>query len=207
MHEASAPVDNDSTPRFNFFGNENPTAVLSVAGTANYSSRVTHPDDIPNKKYVDLAVTLNAGGSVSAVSNSGTYIKLIPEPVYGVASEIIGVIDGDFNDNATVLTTGTLVFGFGKNYGIIGNFSFTGTSINVTQSNGSLYLKPNGTGRVITTASLVLGYASSATVVASQVGLRASSNGAGASGVYFNSTSASGELVSQRRALIYSLLF
>ena len=36
----------------------NGTGVLSVLGTTNYETNVTTDDDIPNKKYVDDAITV-----------------------------------------------------------------------------------------------------------------------------------------------------
>jgi hypothetical protein len=48
---------NTGTSELNVFGADNPTSVISVKGTTNYETQVVHDDHIPNKKYVDNAIT------------------------------------------------------------------------------------------------------------------------------------------------------
>ena len=39
------------------------TGVINVSGTADYETNVTEDDDIPNKKYVDDAITTGINNS------------------------------------------------------------------------------------------------------------------------------------------------
>lgn len=74
----------------------NGTGVLSVLGTTDYELNVTADDDIPNKKYVDSAISaLNASSTLDVSGDNTTTAEIT------LASEVLAFRSGT-NDGITV---------------------------------------------------------------------------------------------------------
>ena len=93
------------------------TGVLSVAGTTNYEANVTADDDIPNKKFVDDALSTQLAGSVgtfqftvplTAAGNTDPASSTIPAGAT-VTKVMINVTAA--SDAVTTLTVGTTAGG------------------------------------------------------------------------------------------------
>ena len=85
------------------------TGVISVTGTNNYETQVTDDDDIPNKKYVDDAITSGLTGTfqrrIEEGSASKSFVEVRDTEVSGAPSVISFTIDNFtmgqiFNDRA-----------------------------------------------------------------------------------------------------------
>jgi hypothetical protein len=192
-------------PRLNIFGSDNPGSVISVAGTANYETRVIDKDDIPNKAYVDIQIAANQA-SVDNIreikqgpNGSQTFVLLNDVSVTGSPSNVqIGV-----NNTALVtIAAGSITFP---------GLSFSTNTITSEDPSGiaNLYLEPSGTGSVYVRNALQLvnnpqpPASSTNTTVLYATG----TVGPGGTGVYYLNTQASGEFISRKRAIIYGLIF
>ena len=202
-----------SNPRLNIFGQENPTAVMSVAGTSAYESRVIDDDDIPNKKYVDTRVSTYAGGTTQLIYNS-TYLKLIDNFVDPAPnSAIIGVVHGNPSDSSSNVTTGTVVMEVSDVAAKFVGIQLLKNKIIPSIVNQNLILQSNGANSQIILAGPTLISTSVPPVPsASQVGFYANPPGTGGTGLFFVSSSTTGvvttdEVVSRRKALVYGLIF
>lgn len=193
-------------PRFNFFGSDNAGAVISVAGTANYETRVIDKDDIPNKAYVDLQIAANQA-SVDNIrkikqgpAGSETYVQLDDISVTGQPSNIqLGI------NQTPVMTVsaGSVLFpGLAVTNQTITALTGAGTT-------GDLYLEPTGSGSVILRRALRI--TNQALAPVSNTNTTAlyctGTVGAGGTGIYYLNKDASGEFISRKRAIIYGLIF
>ena len=56
------------------------TVVINVSGTNNYETQVTADDDIPNKKYVDDAITTGIQTiQITSVARGNTAVNLFDD--------------------------------------------------------------------------------------------------------------------------------
>jgi hypothetical protein len=213
---ASAPTAGAGAgqgPRLNIFGSDNPTAVISVAGTNNYAARVTDPDDIPNKQYVDDILT----GTTDTVENlvvGKSYVKIIDQFSNGYPSEIIGVLDGDPTQSKTPSSslTGTVVLRISETSAQINKIQFVDNEILPAAADTDLRLSADGTGQVVIAAPLIFEAATVPRPNLGQTGLYVAQPGGGGTGVYFVNSSTLGvvttdEFTSRKKALIYALIF
>lgn len=196
--------------RLNIFGSDNPTAVISVSGTNNYESRVTDPDDIPNKAYVDnLLVTVQPEATKLKVGNSYATLKDLYND--GVTSEFFVVLDGDPAERLTV-TTGTQVLRITPTVAQFQGVQFIGNEISPIGANENLLLNANGTGNIIFEAPILFETGAVPTPDLGQTGLYVAEPGGGGTGVFFvkkdllgNETS--DEFTSRKKALVYAIIF
>ena len=193
----------------NFLGEENPTAMLNVAGTTDYEQRVLHDDDIPNKKYVDdrlpsgneFAKRLLVGGtSVTLFDNS-----LVPSDTY---YNPINTIRGSLGTDATV------AFEFFDIFANIQGLEIRDTDITVKpgRSSNSMKITADTTGTIQfdSPVSLIHTLSTSTFPVPFHTSIYARSGiGPGGTGVYFvnNTTGATDEFVSKKKAVIFSIIF
>jgi hypothetical protein len=88
---------NTGQAELNIFGGENPNSVISVKGTNNYETNVTHDDHIPNKRYVDAAIT--SATSTTATSTTLGGVK--------IGSGITAIGDGTISVTPYTLSSAT----------------------------------------------------------------------------------------------------
>jgi hypothetical protein len=188
------------------------TGVISVSQVPDYEDRVTDDDDIPNKKFVNDYVA--ATGGIALVDrfyrfNLGTFTpyntggRSYDTGAGDASSKVTFEVDGTTRTEVT--TTGLSVTGSIT----VGNLELTSNTITTTLSNANLSLSGNGTGLVYINDSLSLADQGSApTSSAGQNKIYSSATiGTGGTGIKFVNTTTNGELISSKKALLYSLLF
>jgi hypothetical protein len=199
-------------PRLNIFGSDNPTAVMSVAGTNNYAARVTDPDDIPNKQYVDDLI-IGGPDTVENLVVGKSYVKIIDSFTNAVPSAIIGVLNGDSAQNKTdSVLTGTTVMRLTESVAQFTGIQFVDNEILPTRPDTNLRLAADGTGQIVLAAPLLFENSTVPRPDTGQTGIYVGNPGGGGTGVFFVSSSTLGvvtsdEFVSRKKALIYSLIF
>jgi hypothetical protein len=201
-------------PRLNIFGSDNPTAVMSVAGTNNYAARVTDPDDIPNKQYVDDLI-IGGPDTVENLVVGKSYVKIIDSFTDAFPSTILAVLDGDPTQPKTVSTatlTGTTVMRLTESVAQFTGIQFVDNEILPTRQDTDLRLAADGTGQIVLAAPLLFENSTVPRPDVGQTGIYVGNPGGGGTGVYFVSSSTLGvvtsdEFVSRKKALIYSLIF
>ena len=177
-------------------GSNAPNAVVTVTGTSDYENNVTDDDDIPNKKYVDTAV---AGAAISRILSGNT------------KAEVFDTSDGDPLSEFTIEIDGVEKFSINAITTELQELQIDGTTIRPKTSNDSLFLETNGTGEVVVRDVLSIEGAVSPTAPSADSGrikLYSQAEAEGGSGLYFvNTSSTRDELVSKKKALLYSMLF
>lgn len=208
---STIPAAGPQYPRLNIFGSDNPTSVLSVAGTLNYEDNVIDDDDIPNKKYVDN--TLSSGIKDAENLVSGNSYVTINDKVADSASfsEIIGVLDGMPSQKPNP-TTGTVVMRITTSTAQIARMQFNQNQISPVGTNANLIISANGTGQIVAAKPLVFQTSTPPTPSPGQTGIYSTNPGSGGTGMYYvnnntGGTVTSDEFVSRKRALIFSLIF
>lgn len=198
--------------RLNIFGSDNPTAVISVAGTNNYASRVTDPDDIPNKAYVDSKlVGYQPDARMLRVGKS--FVSLVDTYEDGAVSQIIGVLDGDPSDPSQRFnpTVGKTVLKITPTVAQFSSIQFIGSKIQPTGANSDLFLATAGTGQIFLQGPLLFTDAVIPNPATGQTGLYVGNPGGGGTGVFFKRKEGSDfrqdEFVSRKKALIFSIIF
>ena len=82
------------------------TGVISVSGTNNYEDQITEDDDVPNKKYVDDAITTGIQTiTIQSIARGDSALNLFDESIDGGVSNLKITIDGaevaQFKKNTT----------------------------------------------------------------------------------------------------------
>ena len=177
-------------------GQNAPNAVVNVSGTSDYENNVTDDDDIPNKRYVDTAV---AGAAISRMTAGNTI------------AEVFDTSDGDPLSQFTIEIDGAEKFSVNGVTTELQELQIDGTTIRPKNSNNSLILETNGTGEVVVRDVLSIEGVVSPTAPSADSGrikLSSQTQAEGGSGLYFvNTSSTRDELVSKKKALLYSMLF
>ena len=177
-------------------GQNAPNAVISVTGTADYENNVTDDDDIPNKKYVDVAVS---GAAIDRILTGNT------------KAEVFDTSDGDPLSEFTIEIDGVEKFSVNAQTTELQELSLDGTTIRPKTSGDSLFLESNGSGEVVVRDVLSIEGAVSPSAPSADSGrikLYSQAEAEGGSGLYFvNTSSTRDELVSKKKALLYSMLF
>lgn len=212
-------------------GNSGVLKITSSGGT--YRLRVTNPDDIPNKDYVDTAIQNNP--TFQVLSNDSRVI-VTDKDTDGSLAYFISVSNGysTFGESAvSVLVDGILSAQFYSNRLEVGNLEFGGgpdrneISSRASITNENIYIRTQGTGKLQTNYALQLehiGTSGETPPLASPYtpltpayvdrntliyGSRAS---LGSTGLYFVNDSTdpakrTGELISKNKALVFSMIF
>ena len=197
--------------RLNIFGSDNPTSVISVSGTNNYESRVTDPDDIPNKAYVDNLITSPQAEAEKLVVGK-SYVTLTDTFNDAVTSEIIGVLNGDPDEDRTNITTGTIVMRITESVAQFSGVQFVGNEILPTGADEDLILSTDGTGQIILAAPLLFESGNPPVPGVGETGLYVGESAGGGTGVFFVKKDLLGdvtsdEFISRKKSLIYSIIF
>ncbi len=144
-------LDNTTTFELNFFGTNDPTAVISVKGTTNYEDQVTHDDHIPNKKYVDSAQTVDsnnnfkiewttwAATSATTLGYTGTYGGGLFIGDIGSAKDTNILIGSENGKNITLLTEPNGIGGWNR-YGVYNVAIGQGAGASLTTGNNNVYI-------------------------------------------------------------------
>jgi len=185
------------------------TGVISVTGTTDYELQVISGDDdvIPNKAYVD-----NKVADVLEIIDPSKIIDGSSTPSY------IEVIDQETTSNPSIINIAiddTIVGYVDATDARLHDILISGSTIQTNNSFGDLVLASPGTGIVRISDTLQidgLPTADDTTLVpvapATGTKLYMDDQGTGGSGIYFvNAENTRDEIISNNRALIYSMIF
>jgi hypothetical protein len=205
--------------------------VVKVSGTTNYRNQIANrvaldianstnfADDIlVNKAYVDFAIGNNP---TAQIRGDDTRVIIADKNVSPNDIDTVGsfasftnltgytIFSGESAVN--VLVDGLLTAQFFSNRTEIGNLEFTGTEITTKEAitNENITIRTQGTGKLSTNFAVELneinvipGLISGSNVI------WAASDSVGGTGLFFNNTSSgTGEFISKRRSLVFSMLF
>tara|TARA_B100000242_G_C43053390_1_gene492377 strand:- start:4364 stop:5314 length:951 start_codon:yes stop_codon:yes gene_type:complete len=176
------------------------TGVINVSGTSNYETQVTEDDDIPNKKYVDDAITTGIQTiQITSVARGNTAVNLFDDSLDNSISAIRFTVDG--NERVLIKNDSTE----------IESISFRDNLITTTASGADLTLSSNGSPFVKIDAILRLPLqddSSTVTYSPTHVAVYAKDPDKGKTGVWYkNKYDHEDELISTNRSLLYSMLF
>ena len=163
---------------------------------AGYEALLTDVNDIPNKKYVDTAIS---GAIIDKIITSNT------------KAEVTDTASGDPFSAFFVEIDGTEKFRIDGNLYTFSDIQVDDTTIRPNNSNASLFLETNGTGEVVVRDVLSIEGAvapGAPSADSGRIKLYSQAESTGGSGLYFvNTSSTRDELVSKKKALLYSMLF
>ena len=195
-------IDVETTSTLNILGSDNPYSTINVKGTIDYEDRVVNDDDIPNKKYVDDAIT---GGTYQAKKIQAGFtsvkafspLEVIPEFYYA-----------DDKVEAALGTSTNVVFRLEGTAAQIQGLTINNSTIEVNGTGTDIVLQPLSSYSVSVEGSLKLQTTTTPVAAANRVFLYSDGTvGGGGTGLRFVNTSVSDELVSRRRAIIYGIIF
>lgn len=203
------------------------TGVMSVAGTTDYELNVTDDDDIPNKKYVDTQIVDAPGHNIKA---DDTYVYIADSdivsgpgsvPYFNTAtsqytendeSAVSIIVDGNLNTQYYADKVVT------QNLEIRRDGSYTAVLANKNEGS-NLYFKTNSTGKLQTNYAIQLDQHSAIPAYTpGSILIYADVPKHGNTGIFFvndkqdtatNNASRyrNDELISRKKALLYSMIF
>ena len=178
--------------------------VVKVTGTTDYLNEillrtaenpVTADDILANKAYVDYAVLNNP---TYFVEDDDTRVVAADTTIHGNGGPSRVLVQIDNNTRATFFDDRMTLF----------NLDISDRKIAARNTNDSVSIEANGTGKVIINAPLQM---ENQSFVPAAVSLNtivyAGTPGTGDSGVFFVNTTDSAELTNKNRALLWSILF
>jgi len=175
------------------------TGVISVSGTNNYEVQVVDDDDVPNKKYVDDAITTGIQTiTIQSIARGDSNLTLFDESIDGGISALKISIDG------------AEVAQFKKNTTEIEDIVFQDNTISTLTSATDLTLSSSGTSFVTIDGVLKMPIqANGATFTpGTNIAVYGKDPAIGNSGVWYtNKDSYEDELISTNRSLLFSMLF
>lgn len=191
---AVGSIANDGTSNI-YFDLQNNDKILSVVNTINYEDRVTHDNDIPNRKFITNYVSATAGQA--DVDNIHKNNGILEVSRVAAGSSVVQVfIDTALRASVTSagLNVDTInIFGHTiRNTGLLNTLMLT-SDVNIVEIQGVLAL--NDQLSAPSTLPNTTQIYSSSTI------------GPGKSGLYFTNTAVTDELVAKNRALLLSMLF
>jgi hypothetical protein len=211
-------LNTDSSPRLVLIG-ENPltrNAVVSVKGTTNYYLNVKDDDDIPNKKYVDVTI-----GSIGV--NTATYAQMLVNNNGGVEAPVPPAIDvlpfsyitisrnaGGVTGRISMYIDDYLTMDVSPESVQLAELSVNGSSITPFHTGTNIYLVTNNGAEVVVNSALTYQVPDAAPAYGpNQVKVYSTSTvGQGGTGLMFvNGNQTRDELVSAKKALIFSIIF
>lgn len=174
------------------------TGVLRIVGVVDYEDNVVNDDDIPNKRYVDR--------------------RIIERPAFQIIRDDSKVLVEDIDENEnpfllesriiTVVDNNTIMSAYADRIEIQ-NLRFYTNTIENPGTNENIVIKTNGTGKVEMDYAVQMNHTGStpAVVNSSTLIYGDAPSPEGGSGVYFVNQQVTGELISKRKALTFSLIF
>jgi hypothetical protein len=209
--------------------------VVKVIGTNNYEQHITDDDDIPNKKYVDDAIQSNptfqiVRGDTRIISfdvnnpldpflyfppDIGPYVD---QPLTSLIGFVIDdQIVAEFYPNRVEMR-GLTIWNENRTEldynidGVIDNPILpvpNSILIQATNTDASIKLEANGTGKIEIASDIQLNYQTLGTpaIVTESVVVYSSPPDIGTTGIYFVNTNTNGEMISKNKALLFSMIF
>ena len=175
------------------------TGVISVSGTNNYENQITDDDDVPNKKYVDDAITTGIQTiTIQSIARGDSALNLFDESIDGGVSNLKITIDG------------AEVAQFKKNTTEIEDIVFQDNTISKLTSATDLTLSSSGTSFVTIDGVLKMPIQVSGASInpGTNIAVYGKDPSIGNSGVWYtNKNSYEDELISTNRSLLFSMLF
>lgn len=175
------------------------TGVISVSGTNNYETQITDDDDVPNKKYVDDAITTGIQTiTIQSIARGDSGLNLFDESIDGGVSNLKITIDG------------AEVAQFKRNTTEIEDIVFQDNTISTLTSATDLTLSSSGTSFVTIDGVLKMPIQASGTSVnpGTNIAIYGKDPAIGNSGVWYKNKDAyEDELISTNRSLLFSMLF
>jgi hypothetical protein len=175
------------------------TGVISVSGTNNYETQITDDDDVPNKKYVDDAITTGIQTiTIQSIARGDSGLNLFDESIDGGVSNLKITIDG------------AEVAQFKRNTTDIEDIVFQDNTISTLTSATDLTLSSSGTSFVTIDGVLKMPIQASGTSVnpGTNIAIYGKDPAIGNSGVWYKNKDAyEDELISTNRSLLFSMLF
>ncbi|MBR19741.1 MAG: hypothetical protein CMA64_06300 [Euryarchaeota archaeon] len=176
------------------------TGVISVSGTNNYEDQVTDDDVIPNKKYVDDAITTGVQTiQVNSIQRGDSSFTVTDSSLDGGTSRFqIKVDNGEvaiFRNDSTEIE----------------NLLFQDNTISTTTSGVDLTISSQGSPFVKIDSTLRMPVQDDSAVVASSathIAIYGKDPDKGNTGIWYrNKYNHEDELISTNRSLLYSMLF
>lgn len=176
------------------------TGVINVSGTNNYENQVTDDDDVPNKKYVDDAITTGIQTiTIQKIQRGDSILNVFDQSLDGGVSNFSVTIDSQ--EKMLVKADVTE----------IEDISFEGTNITAISSNGELTLKSNATEFVKIDSTLKMPVQDDSAVILSDpthILVYGKDPDHGNTGIWYkNKNNYEDELISTNKSLLYSMLF
>jgi hypothetical protein len=175
------------------------TGVISVSGTNNYETQITDDDDVPNKKYVDDAITTGIQTiTIQSIARGDSGLNLFDESIDGGVSNLKITIDG------------AEVAQFKRNTTEIEDIVFQDNTISTLTSATDLTLSSSGTSFVTIDGVLKMPIQASGTSInpGTNIAIYGKDPAIGNSGVWYKNKNAyEDELISTNRSLLFSMLF
>jgi hypothetical protein len=201
------------------------TGVVTVEGTNNYASRVTRPDDIPNKKYVDDAIQLNPAFQITR-DDTRIIVFDAQFPLAGGVFPIGPYLESPVTSEAAVIINNRRVARFteegfelrglaifpedNKGTDIFGGTISEAITIQAFETNSGIRLETNGTGKVEITYAMQFDPVDVGLAPAVVTDTTVVYNGpiaGGTSGLYVVNNNYRDEFVLRNRALLFSMIF
>ena len=183
------------------------TGVISVSGTNQYENQITDDDDIPNKKYVDVAIAAQVAAADFQKIREGTvsFTQVVVADFESTSQPSVAAITVDGNNHVN----------FFDNRTELHDLRIRDSRIETTVSSADLVLSAPGTGSVVIDDQLQILTTPSpddGSVDPAQPtdGLKvyAKTQGVGKTGLYYvNSNNVRDELISKNRSLLLSMIF
>ena len=176
------------------------SGVVNVSGTADYETNVTEDDDIPNKKYVDDAITTGVQTiQVNSIQRGDSTFTVKDSSLDGGISRFQIKVD---NSEVAI---------FRNDSTEIENLLFQDNTITTTTSGADLTISSQGSPFVKIDSTLRMPVQDDSAVVASSatmIAIFGKDPDKGNTGVWFkNKYNHEDELISTNRSLLYSMLF
>ena len=176
------------------------TGVISVSGTNAYENQITDDDDIPNKKYVDDAITTGVQTiQVNSIQRGDSTFTVTDSSLDGGVSRFQIKVD---NSEVAI---------FRNDSTEIENLLFQDNTITTTTSGADLTISSQGSPFVKIDSTLRMPVQDDSAVVASSatmIAIFGKDPDKGKTGVWFkNKYNHEDELISTNRSLLYSMLF
>lgn len=191
-----ASISNDGTTNITF-DLQNSNKILSVANTTDYYSRVTHDDDIPNRKFVTEYVYATGGYAV---------VDRLYYPVtaaYGLEDAKVQA----YTDRLEFLVGQSLKTTISSAGVSINNIVISGDTITDTSSTNLILTANSQVVEIDATLALDNRVSAPSTTNGKTKIYSMATAGAGKTGLYLKNSTTSDEFVSKNRAVLFSMLF
>ena len=191
-----AAISNDGTTNITF-DLQNSNKILSIANSTDYYSRVTHDDDIPNRKFVTNYVYAVDG---SAVTDRIYY------PVTANYGEEDAKVQA-FTDRLEFLVGQTLKTTISSAGVTVNNIVISGDTIDNTSASNLVLTANSQVVEIDATLALDNRVSAPATTSGKTKIYSMATAGPGKTGLFLKNSTTSDEFISKNRAVLFSILF